>query len=93
MKRLEIGDRVRVVCDGSRVAGMETVVLATNRPGICTIDGAYYGYEVDIPCAPGINCVFEYHELQKIDDDYDGNEASSWDECVWQPGVTVSEGQ
>jgi len=28
--------------------------------------------------------------LRKIDDDYDGRQLASWDECVWQPKREVA---
>ncbi len=80
-----IGDRAILVNDGScesdclQYIGSECVIVA-----VC--EGEFHDWDVD--CG-GQLLEVKNSGLRPIPDEYDGNEASSWDECPWQPKELV----
>ena len=87
----QVGDIVEVINPRSDHYGRHCTVIALGVPGATLSAGPFIGYEVDIPCSCPrfVNCVFRATSIRKV---YDGNQKSSWDNCVWRPDL-VSLGQ
>jgi hypothetical protein len=65
MAKFFVGQRVRVVCEGSEFDGVETRVLELDFPGFDPEDGEYIGCRVDLVYENG-PVSFEDHELEPI---------------------------
>ena len=82
----KVGDRVRVEYPLSPVHGQIVIVVACEASAWSEDVGDFIGYAIDRHKRNGRPFIYEDHELIPI---YDGNEKTSWEDCVWQPKELV----
>jgi len=83
----KIGDRA-IICGlavDAQYNGTEVIITSSLRKHRESGDMVH---NVDIEMRGRPACI-EPQYLKPIPDTYDGNEVTTWDECVWQPGVTA----
>ena len=91
----KIGDRA-IVLEAVNQELVGQVVTITSGLVDRSPSGSHYRhdvsvYMVDIPSIenPGYPAAFQPHKLGPIPETYDGNNASTWDQCEFKPAVPV----
>ena len=90
-RQFQIGDRVRIIKPDSRNYGAETSVLRARFYQSNSVSGwsSFQGYEVDIPNREWGHNGYRPEHLKLI---YDGDEPSTWEDCIWKPDLVTVNG-
>ena len=87
--RWQVGYVAIVDCPRSRSHGERVTIVACGVKAWCEQDGDYVGYAIDRLTEDGtLPLVFEVHELRPTP--YDGNQASTWEQCIFKPRELVT---